>query len=188
MKLSKGTKAPDFEMHDINGNLICLSDYRGSKIVLGFFRNVNCPFCNMRVHELMKMKETFDQHNTQLIIFFESDSKVIARSSFHQQISPIPLIGDPEKKVYKQWGVENSMMKTIKTMFSSANRQAMKEGEQLDLPKEKDTAASVTLIPADFLIDEDLMIHQAYYGSHLNDHIGLQEIRGFAINQSQAPV
>lgn len=58
MKLSAGTKAPDFEMQDINGKPIWLSDYRGKKIVLGFFRNVNCPFCNLRVHELMKMKET----------------------------------------------------------------------------------------------------------------------------------
>lgn len=188
MKLSTGTKAPDFEMQDINGNPIRLSDYQGKKIVLGSFRNVNCPFCNMRVHELMKMKETLDEHNTQLIIFFESEPKVIARSSFHQQISPIPLIGDPEKQIYKQWGVENSMMKTIKTMFSAANRQAMKEGEKLDLPTEKDAQASMTLIPADFLIDEEFIIRKARYGSNLNDHIGLQEIRGFAFQQEQTLV
>lgn len=118
-----------------------------------------------------------------MIIFFESHPKIILRSSFHQQISPIPLIGDPEKKVYKQWGVENSMMKTIKTMFSSASRQAMKEGQKLDLPKEKDADASMTLIPADFLIGENLVIRKAHYGSHLNDHLGLPEIMEFASKQ-----
>lgn len=188
MKLSAGTKAPDFEVQDINGNSFRLSDYRGQKIVLGFFRNVNCPFCNMRVHELMRMKETLDQQNTQLIVFFESAPKVIARSSFHKQISPIPLIGDPEKKVYRQWGVETSMIKTIKTMFSAANRKAMKEGGKLDLPKEKDTDASMTLIPADFLIEEEFIIQKAHYGHHLNDHIELQEIKGFAFNKEQVPV
>jgi peroxiredoxin Q/BCP len=155
MKLSAGTTSPNFETQDIYGNPVRLSDYRGKKIVLGFFRNVNCPFCNMRVH---------------------------------QQLSPIPLIGDPEKRVYKQWGVENSMMKTIKTMFSSTNRQAMKEGQQLDLPKEKDKGASMTLIPADFLIDEKGVIQKAHYGHHLNDHIELQEISDFVFKQEKTAV
>lgn len=61
MKLSTGTKAPDFAVEDIYGNLVHLSDYQGKKVILGFFRNVNCPFCNMRVHQLMKLKESFDQ-------------------------------------------------------------------------------------------------------------------------------
>lgn len=188
MKKYTGTKATDFEVKDINGNAIRLSDYRGKKIVLGFFRNVNCPFCNMRVHQLMKMKETLDEQNTQMIIFFESDPKVILRSSFHQQISPIPLVGDPEKKIYTQWGVENSMMKMMKTMLSSTNRQAMKDGEQLDLPKEKDKDASMTLIPADFLIDEDFVIQKAHYGNHINDHIHMDEIRNFALSGEEASV
>lgn len=127
----------------------------------------------------MKMKESFDKHNAQMIIFFESDPKVIQRSSFHQQISPIPLIGDPKKVVYNQWGVESSMMKMMKTMLSAENRQAIKEGQQLDLPKEKDKDASMSLIPADFLIDERRIIQKAHYGSHLNDHIDLLEIRDF---------
>lgn len=188
MKLSAGTRALDFEAKDIYGNQFRLSDYRGKKIVLGFFRNVNCPFCNMRVHQLMKMREKMDEHNTRMIIFFESDPKVILRSSFHQQISPIPLIGDPEKQVYSQWGVERSMMKMVKTMMSSANRQAVKEGQQLGLPKEKDKDASMDLVPADFLIDENFIIQKAHYGSNLNDHVDLQLIREFVFSQKMAVV
>jgi thioredoxin-dependent peroxiredoxin len=188
MKLSAGTTAPDFALADIHGTPVRLSAYRGKKVVLGFFRNVNCPFCNMRVHQLMKMKEAFDQHNTQMIIFFESDPKIIQRSSFHQQISPIPLLGDPEKIVYKQWGVESSMIKMMKTLFSAANRQAMKEGQQLDLPEEKDKEASMSLIPADFLIDERGVIQVTHYGAHMNDHLDLQTIKDFVFAPASVAV
>lgn len=188
MKLYAGTKAPDFEIQDIYEKKIRLSDYRGKKIVLGFFRNVSCPFCNMRVHQLMKMKAELDTKDVQMIMLFESHPKIILRSIFHQQISPIPLVGDPERRIYTQWGVERSMMKMVKTMFSSVNRQAMKDGNLLDLPKEKDKDASMTLIPADFLIDENFVIQKAHYGNNLNDHISMQEIKNFALTTKTAAV
>lgn len=186
MKLFAKMKAPDFEMQDIYGNPVRLSDYKGKKVVLGFYRNVNCPFCNMRVHQLMKMKDSLSEQNTEMIFFFESSAKVILRSSFHQGISPIPLIADPEKKIYAEWGVERSKIKMFKTMLSAANREALKAGMQLDLPKEKDVDASQDLIPADFLIDEDQIIQKAHYGNHLNDHIDLMEIRSFS--RSREPI
>ncbi len=36
--LHPGEPAIEFELHDINGNLIRLSDYRGKPIVLAFLR------------------------------------------------------------------------------------------------------------------------------------------------------
>jgi peroxiredoxin len=37
--ITPGEIAPDFELEDINGNLICLSSFRGSKpVVLTFLR------------------------------------------------------------------------------------------------------------------------------------------------------
>jgi peroxiredoxin len=35
---SDGEPAPDFELRDINGRLVRLSDYRGRPIVLAFLR------------------------------------------------------------------------------------------------------------------------------------------------------
>lgn len=121
-----------------------------------------------------------------MIILFESDPKVIQRSSFHQQISPIPFVGDPDKVRYKQWGVESSMMKMMKTFFSAANRQAIEESQQLDLPIEKDKEATMSHILADFLIDERGIIQHVHYGKDMNDHIDLQEIRDFVYMPTSA--
>jgi len=53
MKLKEGQLAPDFTALDADGNEMKLSDYKGKKIIIGFYRNVACPFCNRRVHSIM---------------------------------------------------------------------------------------------------------------------------------------
>ena len=97
MKLHVGETAKDFTAKDIYDKQITLSAYKGKKILLSFFRNVHCPFCNLRVHELIKLKSYLDDRGLQMIFLFESSNKLLALSTFHQGISPIPLIGDPEK-------------------------------------------------------------------------------------------
>lgn len=180
MKLYSQQPAIDFSVSDIYGKNIRLSDFKGQKIHLGFFRNVNCPFCNLRVHQLSKLNSDFDRKNLKAIYFFESHPKLLLKSIFHQEISPIPLIGDPERKVYAQYGVEASMFKALSTLFSSNSSRDLKAGNALNLPKDKDRNATQTLMPADFLIDEEFNIHKAHYGKNLNDHIAVDEIKRFA--------
>lgn len=178
MKLQEHQSAIDFTVSDIYGRELKLSDFKGKKIHLGFFRNVNCPFCNLRVHQLSKYSETFDKQGLKTIYFFETKPEILLRSTFHKGISPIPLIGDPQRKIYTMYGVEPSMMKMISTFFAKNAMSDMKTGKALNLPQDKD--ATQSLIPADFLIDEQFQIKRAYYGSNLNDHIAIDEVKAFA--------
>lgn len=179
MKVFKGETAKDFNVKDIYGNEIRLSNYKGKKILLGFFRNVNCPFCNMRVHQLLQKKKKYDEKGLQMILIFESASRLLLRSTFHQGVSPMPLIGDPEMEIFGDYGVEISMMKMMKTFLKPNTFKAMKAAKILDLPKEKDKDARMALIPADFLIGEEFTIKKAHYGKHVNDHISFQDIEAF---------
>jgi len=178
MKLQAGITAPNFSAKDLYGNDVILSDYRGKKIILSFYRNVNCPFCNRRVHQIMGFNLRLKNAGVQLLFLFESSNEKLKSSSFHQGISPWPLIGDPEKKVYNAYGVENSAFKMIKTMFSANLSQAKKDTKALNLPEDKD--ASMNLIPADFFIDENFKIVKAHYGKHIDDHIDIEELKAFA--------
>jgi thioredoxin-dependent peroxiredoxin len=117
MKLNTKQTAPDFSVTDIYGKSIKLSDFKGKKIHLGFFRNVSCPFCNLRIHQLSKLSSGFREQGVEMLYFFESKPEVIRRSSFHQGVSPIPLVGDPERTIYKMYGVEPSVTKMISTLF-----------------------------------------------------------------------
>ncbi|MFA9391327.1 MAG: peroxiredoxin family protein [Prolixibacteraceae bacterium] len=178
MKVQVGQIAPNFSITDIFGNNVQLADYKGKKILLGFYRNANCPFCNRRVHQIMLNNISFKQKDVQLLFFFESSAEILKKSSFHTGISPWPLIGDPDRKIYSQYGVETSPLKMMKTMFVSSLGQAKKDTAQLNLPEDK--AATMSLIPADIFIDENFKIVKAHYGKHLDDHIEYNELLKFA--------
>lgn len=75
MKLRQGQEPVDFNVKDIFDNTHQLSDYRGKKILLSFFLNVNCPFCNMRVHELSKLREDLFNSGLEMLFFFESSDR-----------------------------------------------------------------------------------------------------------------
>jgi peroxiredoxin len=178
MKLQTGTTAPNFVASDIYGKEVKLSDFKGKKIILSFYRNVNCPFCNRRVHQIMGNNVRLKNAGVQLVFLFESSDEKLLSSVLHQGISPWPLIGDPNKKVYSTYGVENSTFKVMKTMLVANLAQAKKDTKDLNLPEDKD--ASMNLIPADFFIDENFKIVKAHYGKHLDDHVSIEDLKAFA--------
>lgn len=178
MKLTEGQVALDFTVKDINGNEIRLSKYKGKKIILGFFRNVGCPFCNRRIHEIMSHNIRLKKSGVELLIFFESKQNKITQSTFHKGIEPWPIISDPEKTIYNLYGVEESFFKAVKTMFKSNVLKAKKDTKALNLPEDKE--ASAKLIPADFFIDENFKIIKANYGNHIDDHVSMEELKQFA--------
>lgn len=178
MKILEGQFARDFTVADINGNKVKLSDFKGKKIILSFYRNVNCPFCNRRVHQLMGMNFRLKDTGVQMLFFFESSNDKIKSSAFHEGVSPWPVVGDPEKKIYNLYGVESSVFKFMRTMVASNPLKAKKETAQLNLPEDKD--ASLTLIPADFFIDENFKVVMAKYGKHADDHVNIDELKTFA--------
>ncbi|WP_068473996.1 peroxiredoxin family protein [Saccharicrinis aurantiacus] len=177
MKLFNGSKAIDFITTDINGKTVKLSDYKGKKIILSFFRNVNCPYCNRQVHQLITSSKRIKETGAEIIFFFESSADKLTSSTFHQGISPWPLISDSEKVIYQKYGIEKSTLKMMKTMFVSSLGKAKKDTEAHNLPEDKE--ATLNLIPADFLIDENFNIVKAHYGKHLDDHLTIDEIKEF---------
>ncbi len=181
MKLQKGSLAKSFEMEDIYGNLVRLEDLRGKKILLSFFRNVICPFCNLRVYQLSKLQPEWEEQ-LQIVALFESPTRIILKSSFHAGLSPIPVISDPEKKIYAAYGVEISALKTAGSIFHKKFYTLAKPAREanIDISHLKKEEKNSKIIPADFLIDENFVIQEAYYGNSVADHIPMERIREFA--------
>ena len=180
MKLKEKQFAPDFTATDIYGNTFRLSDLRGKKIVIGFYRNVACPFCNRRVHQLMLNNIKLRKSNAAIVFLFESSNEKLKKSAFHKGVSPWPLIGDPEQQVYKKYGVGTSVLKMMRTFVSSDVMGAMKNAKENGYPMEKDKDASMAMIPADFFINENFVIERAHYGKHMDDHVPLDDLLTFA--------
>lgn len=180
MELKKNATAPIFSLKDVFGRVIDLNHYKEKKVLIGFFRHAGCPFCNLRVHALTKVHEDLKSKGLEMIFFFESKEKVILRSSFHQGVSPIPIISDPEKVWYGTYGLEGSTSKsTIShlTSFIPTVIKAKAAGVPVHMMADGE---SFSTMPAEFLLDRGLVIRKVHYSERLNDRLLVDDILAFA--------
>lgn len=178
--LELNVTAPDFELVDIFGRNIKLQDYKGKKVFIGFFRHAGCPFCNLRIHFLQKKHLELKSKNLEMIFFFESSSKLLLSSMFHKEVSPIPLIGDPDKVWYSTYGIENSAYKSTKSHLTSFIQTAIKAKIKKLPIHAMASGESISTMPAEFLLDEDLIIRKIHYSNGLNDRMAIEHIYQFA--------
>ncbi len=180
MKLENDLIAPVFNLKDIYGRMTDLNSYRDKKIFIGFFRHAGCPFCNIRVHALTKVHQELKAKGLEMIFFFESKENVLLRSSFHQEVSPIPLISDPEKKWYNAYGLESSAYKSTVSHISTFVQTAFK-AKSLGVPiHAMADGESFSTMPAEFLVEKGLVIKEVHYSERLNDRMNIEKIRAFA--------
>jgi len=183
MKLERNLLAPTFLLKDIYGRMIDLNAYKDKKIFIGFFRHAGCPFCNIRVHALTKIHAELQAKGLEMIFFFESKEKILLNSIFHKEVSPIPLISDPEKKWYAAYGLENSVYKASMSHITSFVQTAYKAAT-LGLPAPAiPDGESFSTMPAEFLIEEGLIIKEVHYSERLNDRLNLDKLKSFAQHQ-----
>ncbi|MGC4020802.1 MAG: redoxin domain-containing protein [Cyclobacteriaceae bacterium] len=177
--------APAFSLIDIFDRQIDLKNYKGKKIFIGFFRHAGCPFCNLRVHNLMKIRENLLGKNMEMIFFFESKKELMLQSIFHKEVSPVPLIADPEKKWYNIYGIENSLLKTSMSHLTSFIQTAI-SAKRKKLPiYAMASGESFSTIPAEFLLDENQIIRKIHYAKDLNDRLSIDTILDFASDKSK---
>lgn len=175
--------APLFNLLDIFDRAIDLKSYKGKKVFIGFFRHAGCPFCNLRVHNLMKVREKLVQQNMEMIFFFESSKELMLQSIFHKEVSPVPLIADPQKNWYTIYGIENSLLKTSMSHLTSFIQTAV-AAKKRNLPLHvMASGESFSTMPAEFLLDENQIIRKIHYAKNLNDRMSIDVILDFASGQ-----
>lgn len=186
MKLETNVDAPHFKLMDIYDREIDLNNYKDKRLFIGFFRHAGCPFCNLRVHALTKIHEELKSKGMEMIFFFESKKEVLLRSIFHKEVSPIPLISDPQKLMYAAYGLEPSAAIATKSHLLSFVQTAFKAsmaGVPIHLMADGE---SINTIPAEFLIDRGLVVKKVHYAKGLNDRISIDIVKDFATHGGAA--
>ncbi len=177
MKISQGQAAPSFTIKDVNGSTVNLSDYRGKKILLTFYRNVGCPICNLRFHEVQEEAAYFKSKNLIVLAVYESTAENM-RTYLEGETPPYAvMLPNPEKTLYQLYGIERNKGKIFKSIFHGAIGKA-KKGSKLFKTKMKQDGDMGTL-GADFLIDENGIVKRAYYCSYIGDHLPLDTVKAF---------
>ncbi len=106
-RLTPGTAAPDFHVTTVQGKEVNLSDYRGRRLLLSFYRFATCPFCNLRVHRLLQKRAAYQARNLELLAVFPSREELLLQYVSRQD-ERLPIISDPERRLYQAYGIETS--------------------------------------------------------------------------------
>ena len=175
MRIHSPVLAPDFEIDDIHGQRLRLGDLRGNRVMLSFFRDAACPFCNLRVYELSNDYAALQAQGLEVIVFFRSDREAVQRFVARRP-RPFRLVADPQMAVYAPYGIERSMLGMLRAMMRRLPR--LMRG--LQLGQARLPAGDPSLMPADFLIDERGYVRRAYYGRDLGDHLPMAVVHAFA--------
>lgn len=176
MKIRQAQPAPAFTIADVNGKTISLADYKGKKVLLTFYRNVGCPICNLRFHEIQEQAGYFKSKNLVVLAVYESPADNMKKYLDGEQPFAV-MLPDPEQNLYQAYDIEKSTGKALKTIFHGAIGKA-KKGKQLFKSDMKQDGSGNT-IGADFLIDENGVVNTAYYGKFIGDNLPIETIKAF---------
>ncbi len=175
MRIMTGSKIKHIRLPDIDGSIFDSESIKGKPIMLSFFRFASCPFCNLRVSELVRRFDEFSDDFTIIAIFDSPLDNLTRHTEAHK--APFPILADEGNKYYKEYGIEYSFIGMLKGMFFRMPTliKGMFKGYIPLIIK-----GSMTTMPADFLIDREGNIKTAHYGKDEGDHLSFNEIKAFA--------
>ena len=102
--LEVGSKAPDFELPDQNGQMHTLEEYRGKKVILYFYPKDNTPGCTKQACGCGELYPQFQEKGA--VVLGVSKDSVASHKKFEEKYSlPFTLLSDTETKVIQAYDV-----------------------------------------------------------------------------------
>ncbi|MBY0461308.1 MAG: AhpC/TSA family protein [Gemmataceae bacterium] len=144
-----------------------------------FRRWVGCPICNTHVGQLVRRANEIRAAGVREVLFFHSRAEDIR--AFQRDV-PFDLIADPTKVVYREFGVETSLLYwlSLRTMIA-AFRSVIRRKFNLRM-----TGGPFGL-PADVLVEPNGRIRAVKYGVRAYDQWSVDELLALAGRHHAAP-
>jgi len=175
-QVSAGNSAINIVLPGIDGTTFDLSSLKGRRYMISFLRFATCPFCNLRLHQLISRRNEFGADFTIVAIFDSPIETLIQTAEKHQ--SPYPSLADEENTYYRAYGVQRSTWGVLKGMILRMPTllHAMFVQRYIPWPM----TGSMRTMPVDILVNEDGIVQTAYYGRDEGDHLAFEAIKVFA--------
>jgi peroxiredoxin len=179
MKRKPGDKISALKLPAIDGSLFDLDNLKGKPFMLSFFRFASCPFCNLRVHELVKKHDLLPADFKIVAVFDSTLHNLQQHAGKHH--APFPILADEHNTYYQLYDIEHSVLGVAKGMVLRMPKMLYGMFGKGYIPLT--IGGSMTTMPADFLVDRQGIIREAYYGKDEGDHLAFERIREFAKQQ-----
>ena len=169
--------SPGFSVMDIEGNPVSLKDHKGQKVHLNFYRFAGCPFCNLRFHEIDRLKELYIKNNVKLISVYESSAENM-RAQMNGEKFYATMVPNPDSSLYVLYDLERSARGLLRFLFFKGGLLKALKGNRLFGQAVKPDGHA-DRVEAEFLIGQDGRVVTAYYGKHPGDNLPLEVIKIF---------
>lgn len=184
IKLKKGELSPSFFATNYLGEEVKLENFKGKKVLLSFHVFGSCPFCNLRVRELGKKNDEWRTNGLEMIHVFPSTGETISKYAGNDNPS-FTILSDPHKQLYKMYGLKKSVLGMLMGFFKVKRLfQAFRVVGLFNSLKNNDSA--MHQLPADFLIDENGIIQEAFYAKTTSDNLPISKIENFIYQKKKA--
>jgi len=177
MKRKSKDVVTSLKLPAIDGTFFDLDDLKGKRYLLSFYRFAACPFCNLRIHEMVTRYKEFPKDFIIVAIFDSPLDNLQRHADKHK--APFPILADEQNTYYRAYGIERSWLKTIRGVFirmPSLLKSMFIKGYIPWTFKGK-----LNTMPADLLVDEHGVIQVAHYGKDEGDHLSFEQIKAFAL-------
>jgi len=104
LRLKTGDKVKNIKLKAIDGSMFDLESIKGKPFMLSFLRFATCPFCNLRVNQLVKRFDEFGGDFTIVAIFDSPFENLVRHAKGHE--APFPILADENKKYYKEYDID----------------------------------------------------------------------------------
>jgi peroxiredoxin len=182
-RVSVGDRFPDLTLTAITGETVTVPDTAGALTHLQFRRFAGCPICNLHLRSITARIDEINAADIREVVVFHSTASELRK---YQDDMPFPVIGDPDKTLYRRFGVEAS----AKAVLNPHAWRALPVGwrhaignavahRRAPLPLAP-TNGNLGL-PADLLITADGSVAAVKYGVHAYDQWSVDEVLDLAI-------
>ncbi len=178
MKLSVGNTIRSREVESIVSGYTTVIPHPTHTTHIQFRRFAGCPICNLHLQSFITRWNELDDAGIAEIVVFHSSKENLLK---HHASAPFPLIADPTKSLYKEFGVERSLRSLAHPRsWVPAIKGLLKHGASLP-----GIGESPLGLPADFLIHPNGKIAKMKYGQHANDQWSVDELLALVTHEKK---
>jgi len=176
-KVQVGSRLDVHQLTAIDGTIVSVPD-AAAVVHLQLLRFAGCPICHLHVHQLARRHDEIRAAGIREVAVFHSEPALLRK---YQNDLPFDVIGDPEKRLYSQLGVETSVRSVLHPRTLARGFVGLTKGASFQ--------AGVTAPenrfsrPADFLIGADGTVLAAKYGRQADDHWSVDELLAIAAGE-----
>ncbi len=152
-----------------------------SVVHLQLRRFAGCPICHLHLHQIARRHEEIRAAGIREVVVFHSEASLLLE---YQGDLPFDVIADPEKALYREFGVESSIRSVLHPKAAAASMKGLAHGASVKgtLTAREDHFS----MPADFLISPEGTVLAVKYGRHADDQWSVEELLALGSSRGAA--